>query len=141
MINFIAFNLGKGVASKMIVIFSSINLLLIVLGIITKGEFAFWCILGTGLFFSIGWSNIFTLSIRGLKNLTSQGSSLLVMAIVGGAVLPYAQSLIFEKYNVQILKPRFLHEKRIFSICESRSEARNRYQGNSLKSVTKIDRF
>ena len=102
MINFIAFNLGKGVASKMIVIFSSINLLLIVLGIITKGEFAFWCILGTGLFFSIGWSNIFTLSIRGLKNLTSQGSSLLVMAIVGGAVLPYAQSLIFEKYNVQM---------------------------------------
>jgi FHS family L-fucose permease-like MFS transporter len=101
-LNYFAFISGKGNASRMIVIFSSINLLLILLGMFTTGSFAFWCILGTGLFFSIGWSNIFTLSIKGLGNLTAQGSSLLIMAIVGGAILPYFQSLIIENYNVQL---------------------------------------
>ena len=100
-LNYCAFIAGKGRASRMIVIFCSINFVLITLGILVGGSFGFWCILGTGLFFSIGWSNIFTLSIKGLGNLTSQGSSLLVMAIVGGAILPYSQSIIIEHYTVQ----------------------------------------
>ena len=37
----------------------------LIFGILFDGAFAFWCILGTGLFFSVGWSNIFALSIRG----------------------------------------------------------------------------
>lgn len=100
-INFIAFLLGKGNAAKMIVIFCCINAVLLLFGMFAAGQLAFWAILGTGLFFSIGWSNIFSLSIKGLGSRTSQGSALLVMAIVGGAVLPFIQSRIIEASSVQ----------------------------------------
>ena len=62
---------------------------------------AAWALIGTGLFFSVGWSNIFTLAIRGLGEYTSQGSSLLVMAIVGGAYIPAKQAEIIDAYGVQ----------------------------------------
>ena len=100
-INFFAFIAGKGNPSRMIVIFCVINSMLLLIGMLSKGELAFWAIIGTGLFFSIGWSNIFSLSIKGLGAQTSQASSLLVMAIVGGAVLPFIQSNIIENVSVQ----------------------------------------
>jgi len=98
----IGFILGKGNAARLIIIFSLFNVMLISLGILFDGAFAFWCILGTGLFFSVGWSNIFALSIKGLGNETSIGSSLLVMAIVGGAILPGIQSNIIDEHGVQL---------------------------------------
>lgn len=101
-INYFAFIAGKGKPQNTLVIFSSINIVLLLIGIFSSGPLAFWAILGTGLFFSIGWSNIFTLSIKGLKNNTSRASSLLVMAIVGGACLPWIQSHIIEAFSVQI---------------------------------------
>ena len=55
------------------------------------GHMAMWSLIGVGLFNSIMWSNIFTLSISGLGKYTSQGSSLLVMAILGGALIPLIQ--------------------------------------------------
>ena len=67
----------------------------------SEGNIAFWAIIATGLFFSIGWSNIFSLAIAGLGKFTSQGSSLLVMAIAGGAILPIIQSQIIERYDIQ----------------------------------------
>ncbi|MBK8491465.1 MAG: hypothetical protein IPL49_11430 [Saprospirales bacterium] len=48
----------------------------------------------SGLFNSIMWSNIFTLAIRDLKQYTSMGSSLLVMMIVGGALIPLLQGVV-----------------------------------------------
>jgi MFS transporter, FHS family, L-fucose permease len=51
-------------------------------------------VLGVGLFSSIGWSNIFSLAIEGLGPLKSQASSLLVMAVLGGAILPPLQGRI-----------------------------------------------
>ncbi len=101
-INYFAFLIGKGKPQKLIVIFSGVNLVLLLIGIFASGPLAFWSILGTGLFFSIGWSNIFALSIKGLGNSASQGSSLLVMAIVGGACLPWIQSHLIEAYSIQV---------------------------------------
>ena len=101
LINYLAFIFSKGNAAKSLVIFSSINLVLLSIGIFAEGDLPFWAIIGTGLFFSIGWSNIFSLAIKGLGKLTSQGSSLLVMAIVGGAALPNIQSQIIEAKGVQ----------------------------------------
>jgi FHS family L-fucose permease-like MFS transporter len=48
------------------------------------------------------WSNIFTLAIAGLGKYTSQGSSLLVMMILGGALLPPLQGLCADHFGVQI---------------------------------------
>ena len=105
LINFVAFKLSKGKPNAMIVIFSSINVILLLIGVFARGEIAFWSVLGTGLFFSVGWSNIFSLSIQGLGKLTSQGSALLVMAIVGGGLVQYFQANLLDENNVQ---PSFL---------------------------------
>jgi MFS transporter, FHS family, L-fucose permease len=54
----------------------------------TQGGVAMWSIIAIGLFNSIMFPTIFTLAIDGLGRHTSQGSSILVMAIVGGAIIP-----------------------------------------------------
>ncbi|SOD17605.1 hypothetical protein SAMN06297358_2592 [Pedobacter xixiisoli] len=61
---------------------------------------AVYSILGIGMFNSIMFSNIFTLSIAKLGNYTSQGSSLLVMAILGGAIMPLVQAAIADQIGV-----------------------------------------
>jgi len=48
------------------------------------------------------WSNIFTLAISGLGKYTSQGSSLLVMMILGGAILPLMSGLVADSFGVQM---------------------------------------
>ena len=100
-INYLAFIAGKGQAARSLAIFSIINAVLIIIAMFSEGNIAFWAIIATGLFFSIGWSNIFSLAIAGLGKFTSQGSSLLVMAIAGGAILPIIQSQIIERYDIQ----------------------------------------
>jgi FHS family L-fucose permease-like MFS transporter len=47
------------------------------------------------------WSNIFALAIEGLGPLKSQASSLLVMAILGGAVLPPIQGAVADHFGIQ----------------------------------------
>ncbi len=56
---------------------------------------------GSGLFNSIMWSNIFTLAIKDLKQYTSQGSSLLVMMIVGGALVPLVMGYAADELGIQ----------------------------------------
>jgi len=58
------------------------------------GKLAMWCIVGIGLFTSIGWPNIFSLALDGTGIYKSQVSSLLVMAILGGALLPPIQGTL-----------------------------------------------
>ncbi len=48
------------------------------------------------------WSNIFTLAISGLGKYTSQGSSLLVMMILGGALLPLLMGLVADSDGVHM---------------------------------------
>ncbi len=55
-----------------------------------------------GLFNSIMWSNIFTLAISGMGKHTSQGSSLLIMMILGGAILPLLMRLVAGGYGVHL---------------------------------------
>jgi FHS family L-fucose permease-like MFS transporter len=55
------------------------------------GNVALWTVIAVGLFNSIMWSDVFTLAIQDLGQHTSQGSSLLVMMILGGAIVPLVQ--------------------------------------------------
>ncbi|MCX7861918.1 MAG: sugar MFS transporter [Bacteroidales bacterium] len=82
-------------------IFSLSNMLLLILVVLLSGNVVVWCIIITGLFNSIMWSNIFTLSIHNLGIHTPKASSLLVMAIVGGAILPLLMGVIADNFNVQ----------------------------------------
>jgi len=67
---------------------------LLATGMLTTGTAAKWAILSIGLFCSVMWSNIFALAIEGLGPLKSQASSLLVLAILGGAILPPVQGAV-----------------------------------------------
>jgi len=93
-VNILAFMLGKAIPGRTLGIFSLVILILLILVTTQSGEIAFWSIIAIGLFNSIMWPNIFTISINGLGKYTSQGSSLLVMAIVGGALIPVVQGLL-----------------------------------------------
>jgi MFS transporter, FHS family, L-fucose permease len=99
-INYFAFMLGKSLPARTLTIFALFVMSLLLIGIFTTGKVAMWSMLGIGLFNSIMWSNIFTLAISGLKKFTSQGSSLLVMMIVGGAILPLLQGFLADMTNV-----------------------------------------
>ena len=93
-LNFIAFMIGKSAPARTLSVFASINVLLLLSAIFNSGELAMYSILGIGIFNSIMFSNIYTLGISGLGKYTSQGSSLLVMAILGGALVPLIQGAI-----------------------------------------------
>ena len=67
----------------------------------TSGTTAIWSILGVGLFNSIMFPSIFTLGVAGLGELTSKGSSLMVQAIVGGAILPPLYGKLADKIGYQ----------------------------------------
>lgn len=101
-INYIGFVLGGNRANRLLLIFSIIAIVLLLIVVFGSGHLSFWSAVSLGLFNSIMWSNIFTLAIKDLGKYTSQGSSLLVMAIVGGALIPRAQSWFIDNYNVQI---------------------------------------
>lgn len=93
-LNLIAFRLGKSNAARTLFIFSISVIILLVVTLLSGGNVAMWAVLSIGLFNSIMWSNIFTLAIKDLGKYTAQGSSLLVMAILGGAIIPYVQAYV-----------------------------------------------
>jgi MFS transporter, FHS family, L-fucose permease len=91
-LNLIAFRLGSSKPARTLFVFSVFVILLISMAMLTYGQISMWIIIGVGLFNSIMWSNIFTLAIRDLGKDTAQGSSLLVMSILGGAIIPVLQA-------------------------------------------------
>lgn len=101
-LNFIAFFIGKSAPARTLAIFASINVILLISAILNHGEMAMYSILGIGIFNSIMFSNIYTLAISGLGKYTSQGSSLVVMAILGGAIIPIFQGYLADHFGVQI---------------------------------------
>jgi len=97
----IAFFVGEAGAHRMLALFSVLIIALLVTSMSSTGEIAKWSILGVGMFCSVMWSNIFSLAIEGLGPQKSQASSLLVMAILGGAILPPLQGWIADKAGIQ----------------------------------------
>jgi FHS family L-fucose permease-like MFS transporter len=68
---------------------------------LTSGHTAMWSLLLVGLFNSIMFPSIFTLGTAHMGPLTSKASGLLVMAIVGGAIIPLAQGAIADRIGLQ----------------------------------------
>ena len=81
-------------SAKLLTIAASICMVMMLLFNVSSGYMAMILLIGTGLFLSIMWSNIFTLAIDGLGKQTSKGSGILVAAIVGGALIPPLQGLL-----------------------------------------------
>jgi FHS family L-fucose permease-like MFS transporter len=93
-LNLAAFRLGRSNAARTLFIFSIIIIGLLVVTMLSGGQVALWTVISIGLFNSIMWSNIFTLAIKDLGKYTPQGSSLLVMSVLGGAFIPFLQGAL-----------------------------------------------
>ena len=99
-LNYLAFIVGRSVPQRTLLVFALMAIVLLIIGLTSTGMVALWSIVGIGLFNSIMWSNIFTLAIAKLGKFTSQGSSLLVMAILGGAIVPVIQGAVADSIGV-----------------------------------------
>jgi FHS family L-fucose permease-like MFS transporter len=74
---------------------------LVLAAIFGKGALAMWAILAVGLCNSIMFPTIFSLALHGLGRHTGQGSGILCMAIVGGAIVPFVQGFVADAIGVQ----------------------------------------
>jgi FHS family L-fucose permease-like MFS transporter len=73
---------------------------LVTISMISSGHFAMWSIILVGFFNSIMFPSIFTLGVAELGPLTGDGSGIMIMAIVGGAILPLAQGAIADRIGI-----------------------------------------
>ncbi len=87
---------------KLLVAYSVINCTLLVLAFVLDGKFSVYAIMGVPFFMSIMFPTIFSLSISGLGEKTKKASSLLIMGIVGGAVIPLALGRVSDMSNIRI---------------------------------------
>ncbi|HTF19319.1 MAG TPA: L-fucose:H+ symporter permease [Chryseolinea sp.] len=89
-------------ASRLLAIYSAVNVLLLLAVVLLKGMFSIYALIGVEFFMSIMFPTIFALSIRDLGAKTKQGSSLLIMSIVGGAVFPVIMGRVSDITNIQV---------------------------------------
>ena len=100
-IQIVGFFIAKDNAIATLKIFSLIGLSAMLIGLFSTGTVALFAFISGGLFCSIMWPCIFSLSINGLGKYTSQGSSFLVMMILGGAIIPPIQGKIADIFTIQ----------------------------------------
>jgi FHS family L-fucose permease-like MFS transporter len=73
---------------------------LVAISMLSTGHFAMWSIILVGFFNSIMFPSIFTSGIAELGPVTSKGSSMLIMAIVGGAIVPVAVGALADRIGI-----------------------------------------
>ena len=100
-------------AGRVLCFFALIAIFLIFLSAISNGLISMWSILAIGLFNSIMFPTIFTLSLNGLGNLKPKGSGLLCTGIVGGAIIPPLYGLLTDfmgfKFSLIVLSLCYLY--------------------------------
>jgi FHS family L-fucose permease-like MFS transporter len=90
-------------AELLLVIYALINVLLCIVAIMASGTIALYAVIGIAFFMSIMFPTIFSLGIKDLGKDTKFGSSLIIMSIVGGAILPPVMGYISDiTQNIQM---------------------------------------
>ena len=100
-IQIVGFFIAKDKAIATLKVFSMVGLAAMLIGLFSTGTVALFAFISGGLFCSIMWPCIFSLSITGLGKYTSQGSSFLVMMILGGAIIPPIQGKLADIFTIQ----------------------------------------
>lgn len=88
--------------AKFLGVAASIAMALVMVSVFTQGHITLWAIVSVGLFNSIMFPTIFSLGIHGLGPKTEKASSLLIMAIVGGAIIPLFQGFLADGIGLQL---------------------------------------
>ncbi|WDD99931.1 sugar MFS transporter [Thalassomonas actiniarum] len=92
----------KVAAGKLLALNALLATAMVVIAMSLSGNIAMYAILLVGLFNSIMFPTIFSLALRGLKHHTSQGSGILCLAIVGGAIVPLLQGILADNIGIQL---------------------------------------
>ncbi|TAE41157.1 MAG: MFS transporter [Sphingobacteriales bacterium] len=93
---------SKGNPARMLLIFSCLGIVALLVGIFTTGIVSVYAFTSVGLFCSTLWPCIFTLAVSGLGKNTSQGSSFLIMMIMGGGIISWLQGYVSEFTGIQV---------------------------------------
>jgi FHS family L-fucose permease-like MFS transporter len=93
--------ISQGNPARMLLIFSGVGIVAITIGMFTTGMVSVYAFTSVGLFCSTLWPCIFTLAISGLGKNTSQGSSFLIMMIMGGGIVSWLQGYVSEFTGIQ----------------------------------------
>lgn len=90
----------EGNPAKMLLTFSIIGIIALIIGMNTKGLVSIYALTSVGLFCSTLWPCIFSLAINGLGKNTSQGSSFLIMMIMGGGLVSIFQGYVADLTSI-----------------------------------------
>ena len=93
--------LSKGNPARMLFLFSFLGIVALTIGIFSTGMICVYALTSVGLFCSTLWPCIFTLAISGLGKNTNQGSSFLIIMIMGGGIISWLQGYISESIGIQ----------------------------------------
>jgi FHS family L-fucose permease-like MFS transporter len=85
---------SKGNPAKQLLIFSGFGIAALATGMLADGMLSVYAFISVGLFCSTLWPCIFTIAISGLGKHTNEGSSLLIMMIMGGGVMSLLQGVL-----------------------------------------------
>jgi FHS family L-fucose permease-like MFS transporter len=91
----------KIAAPRLLSLFAAASLVCAAVALLASGLMPVWAVVLIGFFHSIMFPTIFALSIKNLGPLTKRGSSLLVMAIIGGAFFPAIMGRISDALSIQ----------------------------------------
>ena len=94
--------MSKFKPALLLTVFATADLILCVVGALKGAEIGLYALMTTSFFMSIQFPTIFTMSLRGLGTYTKSGSSFLVMAIVGGALIPMAMGLVSDASTINM---------------------------------------
>jgi FHS family L-fucose permease-like MFS transporter len=89
-------------AARLLALYSVIIMILLTLVISTHGKSAVYALASVQFFLSIMFPTIFALSVRGLGSKTKEGSSLVIMSIVGGAIFPVIMGRVSDATGIQL---------------------------------------
>ena len=99
-IQIIAFYFSGNKPAKTLIIFGLLGMIAMIIGTLSTGDIAIYAFLSGGLFCSIMWPCIFSLSIAGLGKYTTQGSAFLIMMILGGGIIPPIQGKLADLIGI-----------------------------------------
>jgi FHS family L-fucose permease-like MFS transporter len=91
---------SKGNPATMLLIFSFLGIAALSIGMLGTGMLSVYAFISVGLFCSTLWPCIFALAISGLGKHTSQGSSFLIMMIMGGGIISWLQGLVSDMSSI-----------------------------------------
>lgn len=86
--------LSKGNPARQLLIFSAMGIVALFIGMLADGMLSVYAFISVGLFCSTLWPCIFTLAIAGLGKHTNEGSSFLIMMIMGGGIISLLQGYL-----------------------------------------------